>query len=107
MREPPDRIETEETRQCLERMRGTEEPIHEIGIGLSPPDALIVQVREILAHVLEDLFRLGDELPIRLATASRLGALPGHRGLPFALGTGFARRRPAARPVEQILCDLP
>ena len=67
MREILDRIEAEQPCQALERVRRAEQAVHDVGIDVLARNALLVQVREVLAHAVEDLLGLGHELLVRLA----------------------------------------
>jgi len=61
------RVEAEEPGEALERVRGAEEPVHELGRRLDAVGASIGEIGQILAHALEDLLGLRDELTLRLA----------------------------------------
>ena len=96
VREILDRIEAEQPGQALERVRRAEQAVHDVGIDVLAGDPLLVQVGEVLAHAVEDLLGLGDELLVRLAARTALAGSLGHGALPAPPGA-----------VEQILGDLP
>ena len=68
----------------LQRVRRAEQPVHELGVGVRARAAPVGEVGEVVAHALEDLLGLGDELAVRL-------------------GRGAARRLLAARATRQPL----
>ena len=70
MRQVADRFEPEHARQALQRVCGAKHAIQEIGIHLRiavETGSLVEQVGEIRQELVEDLFRLRNELPESLA----------------------------------------
>jgi hypothetical protein len=81
-------IETGETRETFQRVGGAEESVDQIGFDLAVAVALLVQQAEIPAHLLEELFGLGDELA---------AILRGRRAHARGSSAGFPARLSGAR----------
>ncbi len=85
--ESADGVLTEEAGQPFERVRRTEEAMDELRLDLPLAMALLMQQAEVPADLLEDLFRLGDEL----ASVLRGGRPPPEPLVPVFL-PGFRAR---------------
>ena len=67
VRELADAVEPEHAREALQRVRGAEQPVHQLrDRRRAPSPAPVGEVAEVVAHPLEDLLGLGDELAVRL-----------------------------------------
>ena len=56
-------------------MRGAEQRVHDLGVGLGARAEAVREIGEPRAHRLEDLFRLGDELAVRLVAPAHAALL--------------------------------
>ena len=97
MREFLKRLQAKHPSESLERMSRTKESINEFGIDLTlDGSALLIEIRVVLAHLLENLFGLGNKLLLRLGTLARLPATLRHGPLLVL-----------PRPGEQVQHDFP